>query len=335
MPRHLKPNKDSDRKSKATSEGSRAPDNAGSTAVAPGKTNPIATTADGGEEAPPISGDVAPATSQNPPEDKRPFYKRFPDVLGDFIQNFKVELLTTLLTLTLSLGQYFYSSINTRMTIANIWRDGYTSETRNRVTKFRHHQRMWKDARDNNQTAPDPAATINRLVDPELLFSKSSPIEGDIYLAELLADDAIRKDGKTPTNADYVQAALAYRNAIIECLNTMEVVNAVIESRPLPFISRIIYSGTLSGRYKDVILEHREELRTFIDLYRRLPEKRGKKRETPAWYALTDEESYWTDSIAAVALLLSLVLFVMLVSVLKRRNQTGVPSSSPTPPACP
>jgi hypothetical protein len=172
-------------------------------------------------------------------------------------------------------------------------------------------------------------------VDPDLLFSKSSPIECDNYLVELLADDVVRQDGKPPTNADYVRAALDYRNAIIECLNTMEVVNAVIESRPLPFVNRIIYSGTLAGRYKDVILEHKNELMTFIDLYRKLPEKRGKKRDTPAWHALTDEESYESDFYYAAALLVSLALLLKIVSILKRRNPADASPLTPTPPTCP
>jgi hypothetical protein len=293
--------------------------------------------ADSGEAPRPIDGGDVAAAGQNLLMTKRPLAVRVLDRLAPAIKRVRVEIFIGLLTVTLSLGQYFYSSINTRMTIANIWRDGYKSEVRDRVTKFRYHYRRWRKIYEKDRSTPNPDWTVERLADTNLLFSEDCPISGDKYLVELISDEVAPAAREHPTNEDYVRAALVYRNAIIECLNTMEVVKAVIESRPLPFFKYIFYSGTLAGRYKDVILETRTDLMSFIDLYRQLPQKYGqKKRETEAWFVLTDEESYAYDYIFAGVLFLMLILILVLVSWLKKYygavNQPQ-PLTSPDSPA--
>lgn len=241
--------------------------------------------------------------------------------LATFFKLIRFELLTGLLGLALALGQYFYSSINTRMTIANIWRDGYTADNRNRVAKFRHLYKTWKFSYEHGNGEPDPDETVRRLVYMSLLYDKSFPLKDDKNITELVSDEIALINGRSPTNEDYISATLKYRNAIIESLNTMEAVKAVIEARPLPFFKSIVYPDTLGGRYQDVIIETRRDLKSFINHYREMT----KERKTPAWYVLTNEESYAPDYVFAGILLLILLATLILVYVAKRLGITDAP----------
>lgn len=111
------------------------------------------------------------------------------------------------------------------------------------------------------------------------------------------------------TNEEYIEIIFKYRNAIIECLNTMEAVKAVIQSKPLPFKITIFYKDTLEGRYRDIIEELKENLMDFIAAYR----EEHSDRETEAWYVLTSDESYLNDLVNVV--LYVLVFFAALTSV--------------------
>jgi hypothetical protein len=262
-------------------------------------------------------GQSAPAVKRNTSKMQPSPFKRFLNGLASAIKVVKLELLFGLVALILSLGQYFYSSINTRMTIANIWRDGYTSDIRNRVTKYRHLSKVWQEryALDNHELNPDE--TVRRLVYPKLLYSRDSPIQNDKHIAELVADEIALIRDRQPTNDDYINAALKYRNAIIECLNTMEAVKAVVEARPLPFDKDILYSNTLGGRYKDIIAETKDDLLSFIHHYREMT----KGRETVAWFVLTNEESFRYHYFLAGALFLVLLVILFLVYLAKRYSR--------------
>lgn len=110
----------------------------------------------------------------------------------------KFELLIGLLALLLSLGQYFQSVISIRINITDIWREGYTAETRDRVSKFRFLYRRWVDEyKFTCQTGrcPDehPDRTVERLIRARSLFDESLFLNDnsvlDPRIRELISDE--------------------------------------------------------------------------------------------------------------------------------------------------
>ena len=241
--------------------------------------------------------------------------------LASFFGVIKIELLIGSMAVILALGQYFYSGINTRMTIAALWREGYKAETRSRVAKFVYLFHIWQDRyeKDKNQSY-NPDFTLYNLASPEKLFTPDF-IQGDQNIRELVIDDIKLekiKDKTTGkdrdiTNGDYINAALNYRNAIIECLNTMEAVKAVIEAKPWPFRTQILYADTLEGRYKDIIEEQKDDLLPFINTYRDI----HYKRQTKAWFVLTSEESNRNDYLVIKVYFFTFFLILIVIYFVK------------------
>jgi hypothetical protein len=119
---------------------------------------------------------------------------------------------------------------------------------------------------------------------------------------------------RAETDEDYIEVILKYRNAIIECLNTIEAVKAVIQSKPLPFKVNIFYKDTLEGRYRDIIEELKDGLMDFIVAYR----EDHSTRETEAWYVLTSDESNLNDFVNVVLYILissSVLISVYLIKI--------------------
>lgn len=259
--------------------------------------------------------------------------------VASFFRLIKFEFLIGLLALLLSLGQYFQSVISIRINITDIWREGYTAETRDKVSKFRHLYKKWtadyKAACGQGQCGEGPDQSVVRLIRAKPLFDEALMIEDktvkgrnkrvlDPRIRELVRDeiDLLKTDEKRKasgrecievnpciTKDDYTRAALKYRNAIIECLNTAEAVKAVIRSRPLPFRQHLLYSDTLERRYNDIIEELKTDLGGFIRLYR----DSFSGRDTPAWIVLTSEESNKDDYY--VVQIYTLVFFLALAVV--------------------
>lgn len=129
----------------------------------------------------------------------------FFDKVVSVIRVIKIELLFAILALLLSLGQYFQNSINVRINITETWRNGYTSETRNRVTRFRHfYKKCKKDYGD--KTAKE---SVRKLIEREELFDKD--IREDKCIKDLVKDeiDSIKRkerDKKAPI--EYIKFAL-------------------------------------------------------------------------------------------------------------------------------
>lgn len=194
-----------------------------------------------------------------------------------------LTLTLAVLTLTLTLGQYYQSGYSTRIGITTIWEEGYTDDTRNRVAKFTLHSKSW--ARD----AAGARRSLDILIDPELVFD-ANKIKQDPNLMPLLADDLkekereLKMDEKGLLDHDYVEAALKYRNAIISSLNTMEAVKAVIQARP-KLLKIFGKPDLLEERYGDLIEERTIDLHPFIERYRC-----HYKRSIEAWYMLTENE---------------------------------------------
>lgn len=252
----------------------------------------------------------------------------FFDKLALAIKVVRIELLITLLALIVSLGQYFQNSINVRINITRTWREGYTSENRDRVNRFIYSWNKWKsdcfeNEGDNCEEQIKEAINIfafnenlfegtikdnsfiKKLVENEI---KATPREKNLDKTDRNTKPA-QSSSRETTNNDYIEIILKYRNAIIESLNTMEAVKAVIQSKPLPFKVNIFYKDTLEGRYRDIIEELKEKLMDFIVAYR----EAHPNRETEAWYVLTSDESYLNDIVNVV--LYFLVFSAVLTSV--------------------
>jgi hypothetical protein len=222
------------------------------------------------------------------------------------LRSIRVELIFTALLLLISLGQYFENVINVRVSINNIWREGYTSDNRDRVLKFRYLSKEWKDEHGEGSLA----STVDILVYPDKLFAPGN-LKQDEFIRNLVGDE-VQKDA---ADKDYINAALNYRNAIIETLNTAEAVKAVIQSRPWPFRSPLFYWDTLEARYNPVVEDIRSGLDDFIVSYR----KSTQNREVEAWHVLTTPESNRSDYFAVAILFGVAILFLFLIYYAKKQ----------------
>lgn len=150
-----------------------------------------------------------------------------------------------------------------------------------------------EEKKKNLKTTPTPLSSIN----------KSNPTP----------DSDQDKIGLTAE--DYIEFVNKYRNAIIECLNTLEAVKAVIQSKPLPFRVSIFYKDTLEGRYRDIIEELRNNLDEFIVAYRKVTNT----RETEAWYVLTSDESNLNDIVNILLYFTVFTAALFSIYVIKQR----------------
>jgi hypothetical protein len=217
---------------------------------------------------------------------REPNQERFRRFVSRFRSEIVFGLLTVvlaLLTLTLTLGQYYQSGYSTRIGITTIWQEGYTEDTRNRVAKFTVYESWAQDEASAKRS-------MDILIDPHQVFN-ADKIRGDQNLMRLLDDDLkekareLKTDQQKLTDHDYVAAALKYRNAIIESLNTMEAVEAVIQAKP-KLVRMFGSPDLLEERYSDLITERTKDLHPFIERYRC-----HYKRSTEAWHLLTEKET--------------------------------------------
>lgn len=230
------------------------------------------------------------------------------------LSRFKSEIVFAILTIVLTLGQYYQGAYSTRTGIATLWREGYTSEVRNRVTKFAAYYKGWgKSAGDS----------LDILITPEEVFNGTS-IRNDPNLKRLLDADVKKlraeQKGKYDAEAEqedeyYVEAALNYRNAIIEFLNTMEAVKAVIQARPWWINIFGINPDSLDARYNGVIGDYTDKLRPFIEKYRQ-----DNPRETPPWIILTDEPSHWKSWVFAIVVMVGGIILCLVYGRKEIRN---------------
>lgn len=255
---------------------------------------------------------------------KSPFVNFFDKAVA-IIKVIRIELLIAAITLILALGQYFQNSINVRINITKTWKEGYTSETRDRVTRFNSFWSDWKQTKceEDPECQTDLRETISIFTSPKL-FKGELNLAKNKFIIELTKNeiDAIGRSNrdlqKNPiTEEEYVEIVLKYRNAIIECLNTMEAVKAVIEAKPLPFRIPIFYKDTLEGRYRDIIKELTIKLDDFIVSYREV----YSQRETEAWHVLTSEESSLNDIVNVAFYFLIFALSLTLIYFVKMQMQ--------------
>jgi hypothetical protein len=222
------------------------------------------------------------------PIDKRP-RKPKQSIFRRFYERLKSDLVLAALALILAMGQYYQNGHATRIGITEIWKDGYTADTRDRVAKFtHHHDTFWVR---NPKTA---AESLDKLIDTAKVFD-GRIIREDENLRRLLEDE-VNEEEENQTNNDesdkakqrrvnkkYSEAALKYRSAILECLNTLEAVKAVIDGRPLPI--RVMGNpDRLEERYKWLIVQRTKELLPFIYKYRE-----HNPRPIAAWHILTQD----------------------------------------------
>jgi len=210
----------------------------------------------------------------------------------------------------LALGQYYQNGLATRTNIATLWNEGWTDETRTRVTKFRAYSQTWK-AKNGEQSvvnsidllmvaASGKPQTARDILNDENL---SMLIASDLQLErQRLKDENLDRE---LTDDEVIQVVLRYRNSIINTLNTIEVIQAVIQTKPLWFRFRVFDSDALEYRYSDTIRELTTDLLPFIERYRATTHG----RTTPTWYILTKPSSGFNESTSLyIALLIILAL---------------------------
>lgn len=220
--------------------------------------------------------------------------------------NFNLSVIIALSALVLAFGQYYQNGLATRTNIATLWNDGWTDETRSRVTKFRAHCKNWK-AKNGEQSV---ITSLDLLMDAA---SGRPNIARDVLQDEnlkmLIASDLEQerqklKDAKLDrdlTDEEVIQVVLRYRNSIINTLNTIEVIQAVIHTKPLWFRFKLFDSDALEYRYSDTIRELTTDLMPFIERYRATTHGRA----TPTWFILTKPtpKLYENTSIYIVSLI--------------------------------
>lgn len=259
--------------------------------------------------------------SGNPSKQKESLFKRF----GSAIKVIKAEILVGVLGLILALGQYFHSSVTIRISVAETWRDGYTSEIRDHMSKFRFLYKKWeKNCGSNGQCLAELGESMDKLTHTSQLYGVN--LGEDKYIFELICEEATPencKNFRTDRKAS-LEAALKYRNRLIEGLNTAEAVKAVAESKPF-FHWDIIYSDTLQGRYLDIISEIEKDMKGFIDSYRRGTDE----RKTKAWFVLDRPESNKGTYIifGSITALLILILIIIYYLKIKYRKASNAPQA--------
>jgi hypothetical protein len=263
---------------------------------------------------------VPPRTSQQPestlPVRNIPSYYK----LLFSLRVIRVELIITIFTVLLSIGQYFENVISVRVNISSIWREGYKPDIRNRVQKFRLVNDEWKKRHHLERNT-----SVDMLVYPSMLFAPGC-LRDDEFIRNLLVDDVPRE----AVDKDYIKAALEYRNAIIDTLNTAEAVKAVIKSRPWPFNASIFYWDTLEDRYVPVVEDLRIGLEDFIVSYQNLTKDRPlvDGRRVPAWNVLTSPLSNIFDYLAIPIFVLIGVAFLAVVYFAKSKYKKFYESST-------
>jgi hypothetical protein len=125
------------------------------------------------------------------------------------IKVIKIELLFAILALILSLGQYFQNSINVRINITETWRNGYTSEIRDRVSRFRYLYKKAKADCKDNICQKNLINSIRKIVVTEELYE--SEIIKDDFISKLIDDEigAIKRKARDKEATDeYVKFVL-------------------------------------------------------------------------------------------------------------------------------
>lgn len=261
----------------------------------------------------------------NPSKQKESLFKRF----GSAIKVIKAEILVGVLGLILALGQYFHSSVTVRISVAETWRDGYTSEIRDHMSKFRFLYKKWEQNCGNDQQClKELGESMDKLTHTSELYTVN--LGEDKYIFELICEEAVPENCKTlkTDRKASLEAALKYRNRLIEGLNTAEAVKAVAESKPF-FHWDIIYSDTLQGRYLDIISEIEKDMRGFIASYRRGTDE----RKTKAWFVLDRPESnkgtfIIFGSVTAFLILILLIIYYLKIKYRKDSNAVEADAES-------
>ena len=233
---------------------------------------------------------------------------------------FNISVIIALSALILALGQYYQNGLATRTNIATLWNEGWTDETRTRVTKFRTNSKNWR-AKNGEQSVLNSLDLLMNAASGEPQTARD--ILKDENLSMLIASDLQQerqklRDAKLDrelTDEEVVQVALRYRNSIINTLNTIEVIQAVIQTKPLWFRFRIFDSDALEYRYSDTIRELTTDLTPFIERYRATTHG----RTTPTWYILTKPSPKFNEN---TSLYIALLIILALVGryVFRRRS---------------
>jgi hypothetical protein len=199
-----------------------------------------------------------------------------------YLYNLKTQITIAFMALVIACGQYYQGNYTTRTNIAQLWETGFTDVRRDRVTVFRNHL-LHKWNTDKNSEVK----SLKILIDIDKMNDLTS-IKADANIIGLVADE-LKKKQEDITDIEIIAKIREFRNAIIGCLNTMEAIKAVIESKPVLFRLGIFNTESPELRYEGFISQYTRELRPFIDEYRK---SNDRPEELKAWVVLTAEQSY-------------------------------------------
>ena len=197
----------------------------------------------------------------------------------------------------IALGQLYQGGYSTRIGVTTIWKDAYTADTRNRVSKFTVYYKRWESKdRALAKESADILANQYRIFDGKVIRENQN-------LLQLLDSDLeekwrtlqsqgrprpVKKGGNEGekwgdlSDDDFVEAALKYRNAVIECLNALEAIQAIIKNRPTGEATK---PDNLEPRYQDLINDLSEKLQPFVCRY-----NEANPRPTAPWNNLIDRK---------------------------------------------
>jgi hypothetical protein len=194
----------------------------------------------------------------------------------------------------ISQRQYYQAGYSTRIGVTTIWKNAYTADTRNRVNRFAVYYTRWdKENHGEAVESVDILADQHRIFDGEVIRKDKNLLQLlDSDLEEkwqMLQGQGIRqpvKGGKwgTLSDGDFVDAALKYRNAVIDCLNALEAIQAIINNRPPGIDKEEPMPDRLEPRYQDLINDLVRELHPFICKY-----NEANPRPTAPWSNLIDK----------------------------------------------
>lgn len=199
--------------------------------------------------------------------------------------------------MTLTESQVYQGGYSTRIGVTTIWHDGYPADTRNRVSKFSVSYADWIKA-NGGEAIKEAMESVDILANQGRVFNGKS-IRENQNLMRLLDSDLeekrralwgeagwrrLKEEEKLQalSDNDLVDAALKYRNAIIECLNAMEAIQAIMANRPERLDQMM--PDDLERRYRDLISDLTGNLSPFICKYRE-----ANQRKTPPWDILLSD----------------------------------------------
>lgn len=172
-----------------------------------------------------------------------------------------------------------------RVDIGTLWREGF-DKARNRVTRFQSLAKQWEPSGRKRSLQ---ILTSDQLVVGNFAGYDATAIKQDKNLRELISSD-LEWEKPLQSERDIVKAAVDYRTTLIQALNTMETVKAILDARHITEAD----DTDMEKRYRATIHSFTNGLYDFIEAYRANHPRTDaaqalgiQAEEATAWYSLT------------------------------------------------